>query len=174
MQVVQPIVRQLQPDGSPPGPSFTFDTTAPAPVRLRIPAIHVDAGVGQLGLKPDGTIEVPADPGQAGWYAKGPAPGEPGPAVILGHLDWYTGPAVFYRLAALRPGDQVVVGRQDGSEVKFTVQRVATFPVDHFPTQDVYGITTDPALRLITCGGTFSVAQGRYLSNVVAFAAVQP
>ncbi len=168
-----PTVRPLELNGAPPAPPSYAGPGAPAPVRLRIPSIHVDATVTRLGLNSDGTIQVPSDPGQAGWYASGPAPGEEGPAVILGHVDWYTGPAVFYRLSSLRAGSQVEVTRDDGSMLTFSVQRVATFPVDDFPTDQVYGATTDSELRLITCGGAFSVTQRRYLSNVVVFAALQ-
>jgi sortase (surface protein transpeptidase) len=171
MAQATPIVRAL--DGAPPAPPATGEAGAPAPTRLRIPAIGVDAAVGRLGLNGDGTIQVPSDPGQTGWYANGPAPGAQGPAVIVGHVDWYTGPAVFARLSALRPGENVVVARADGSAVTFTVRRVATFSVDAFPTDQVYGATPDAELRLITCGGAFSVSQRRYLSNVVVFAVLE-
>jgi sortase (surface protein transpeptidase) len=165
-----PITRSLDESGAPPAPDLNWAGTAPAPTRLAIPAIKVDTAVVRLGLNPDNTIEVPSDPNQAGWYTNGPAPGEQGPAVILGHLDSVTGPAVFYRLSALRTGSQVVVSREDGSRATFVVQRVASYPVDSFPTADVYGATTDPELRLITCGGQYSLAQRRYLQNVVVFA----
>jgi len=165
-----PIMRSLDLTGAPPAPEVSGDGTAPAPTRLTIPAIRVDTAVVRLGLNPDNTIEVPSDPGQAGWYRNGPAPGEQGPAVILGHLDSATGPAVFSHLSTLRPGGQVRVSREDGSTATFVVQRVASFPVDAFPTAEVYGATTDPELRLITCGGQYSLVQRRYLQNVVVFA----
>src|SRR6266536_4361341 len=164
MRVTQPTVRPLELTGAPPAPA-TGGGGAPEPARVRLPAIGVDSGLARLGLNGDGTIQVPPDPNQAGWYTGGPAPGEPGPAVIVGHLDSYTGPAVFHRLSATRPGEEVWVSRADGSRLRFVVQRVATFPVDGFPTQDVYGVTAEPGLRLITCGGAFSFAQRRYLSN---------
>jgi Sortase domain len=167
-----PVVRSLDVTGAPPAPATLAGAGAPSPVRLRIPSIAVDTGLERLGLNGDGTIEVPADPREAGWYTNGPSPGEQGPAVVLGHLDSATGPAVFSRLAALRPGGQVVLTREDGSTVTFRVERVATFPVDRFPSDQVYGATPDPELRLITCGGQFSLAQRRYLSNVVVFAAL--
>jgi sortase (surface protein transpeptidase) len=165
-----PITRSLDLTGSPPAPEVTGDGTAPAPTRLAIPALEIDTAVERLGLNSNNTIEVPSDPNQVGWYTNGPAPGEQGPAVILGHLDSVTGPAIFYRLSTLRPGSQVLVTRQDGSSAKFVVQRVASFPVDSFPTDQVYGLTTDPELRLITCGGQYSFAQRRYLQNTVVFA----
>lgn len=90
--------------------------------------------------------------------------------MILGHLDSNTGPAVFWRLSALRPGDTVRVTRQGGIQLEFAVQRTVSYPVDSFPSFDVYGATARPELRLITCGGTYSASRRRYLSNVVAFA----
>jgi hypothetical protein len=168
-----PVVRSLDLTGAPPAPPDGVAGDAPAPVRLQIPDIKVDTAVGRLGLNADGTIEVPKDPNQAGWYTNGPAPGALGPAVILGHLDSATGPAVFSHLSKLHPGSQVAVLRQDGSSLTFVVQRVASFPVDSFPSDQVYGATTDAELRLITCGGQYSLVRGRYLMNVVVFAALQ-
>jgi sortase (surface protein transpeptidase) len=168
-----PVIRAPELAGAPPAPPIQSGPDAPAPVHLRIPSINVDAGVGRLGLQSDGTIEVPSDPNQTGWYQNGPSPGAQGPAVIVGHVDWYTGPAVFYRLSSLRAGGDVVVSLADGTSLTFSVQRVATFPVDAFPTDQVYGATTDSELRLITCGGAFSLSQRKYLSNVVVFAVLK-
>ena len=170
MPVVAPSIRPLDLQGAPPAPTTVPGPDAPPPVRIRIPAIGVDSALARLGLNADGTIQVPPDFNEAGWYEDGPVPGQPGPAVILGHLDSYTGPAVFYRLSSLRAGSRVEVARADGSEVTFTVQRVARFPVANFPTDQVYGVTAEPELRLITCAGTFDVVRGRYTTNVVVFA----
>jgi len=171
MAVSEPTVRPLGPGtGAPPAPPVPFQSQGAPPIRLKIPSIGVDAAVGRLGLNQDGTIEVPADFNQAGWYDKGPAPGETGPAVVLGHLDSLTGPAVCARLGSLRQGSDVLVIRQDGSQLRFAVERVASFSSDAFPTDQVYGATRGPALRLITCGGNFNVGRGRYSANVVAFA----
>lgn len=173
MAPATPITRSLDLTGAPPAPQPYVGRAAPAPTRLSIPALKVDTTVVRLGLNPDKTIEVPSDPGQVGWYARGPAPGQQGPAVLLGHLDSATGPAVFYQLSTLSAGSEVVVSREDGSVARFAVQRVASFPVDSFPTDQVYGVTTDPELRLITCGGQYSLIQRRYLTNVVAFAVLK-
>jgi hypothetical protein len=168
-----PNVRSLDLTGAPPAPQSFAGGDAPPPTRLRIGAIGVDTAVERLGLNADNTIAVPKDANEVGWYTNGPAPGEQGPAVILGHLDSATGPAVFWRLSSLKAGSEVVVAREDGSTATFRVQRVASFPVDAFPSDQVYGATTDAELRLITCGGQFSFAQRRYLSNVVVFAALE-
>lgn len=173
IQLVPPTVRPL--DGSSsglPAPSGVTASRAAPPTRIRIPAIGVDAGMVQLDQRPDGTIEVPADWDTPGWYARGPSPGELGPAVILGHLDSFTGPAVFWRLSSLKPGDSVEIQRQDGAHLNFSIRRTATFSVDSFPTAEVYGPSSSPELRLITCGGNYSSSRHEYLSNVVAFASL--
>ncbi|OMQ14280.1 class F sortase, partial [Modestobacter sp. VKM Ac-2676] len=100
----------------------------------------------------------------------GPAPGQPGPAVLAGHVDDRSGPAVFFRLEELTVGDRVLVDRADGSQVAFTVTRVAAYPKTDFATAEVYGPTTDPQLRLITCGGEFDRDRRSYADNVVVYA----
>jgi sortase (surface protein transpeptidase) len=142
----------------------------PVPVRLRIPKIQVTTSLEPLDRTPDGTVEVPNQPDLAGWYAPGPRPGDPGSAVILGHVDDHHAPAVFYRLRELRPGDQLTVTRADGSAVRFVVQRIQQYPKDRFPTDDVYYPTLRSTLRLITCGGQFDPADGHYKSNIIVFA----
>ncbi len=141
-----------------------------APVRLRIPVLRVDSRLEPLGVQADGTIEVPADPAVAGWYAQGPRPGQAGPAVILGHVDSRTGPGVFAALARVPGGTEVRVDRADGSTVTFRVTRVTRVPKEEFPTDLVYAPTLDPALRLVTCGGGFDRARESYRDNVIAFA----
>ena len=147
----------------------TYDQPA-LPVRLQIPVIDVSTPLVKLGRLPDGSLEVPKDWGTAGWYDKGPRPGQPGPAVILGHVDSKTGPAVFYQLRALRPGDTVRVGLADGRVLVFRVQRVQRYPKDEFPTEAVYFPTLNRELRLITCGGEFDYAAGSYRDNIVVYA----
>jgi hypothetical protein len=143
---------------------------AAPPRRIVIPAIGVSAPVGPLGLKQDGTLEVPRDYGKAGWYADGPEPGEKGPAVIVGHVDSNTGPAVFFRLRELRRGDTIRVARTDGSSVRFTVTRIEQWPKAAFPTSRVYGRTRGAVLRLVTCSGDFDPATGHYAKNTIVFA----
>jgi sortase (surface protein transpeptidase) len=147
----------------------TYDTVA-EPVRLRIPALHVDSKVDRLGLQADGSVQVPARTDVAGWYKDGPRPGQPGPAVILGHVDSHTGPGVFIDLDRIRPGATVLVDRADGSQVTFKVTRIERVPKVQFPTDLVYAPTLDPTLRLVTCGGSFDRSRGSYRDNVIAFA----
>jgi len=145
-------------------------TAAPAPVRIRIDAIGASAPIDPLGLNPDGTLQAPADYDRAGYYTGRPNPGAVGPAIIVAHVDSTTGPAVFYRLRDLTPGDEVTVTRADGSEVVFLVDRLEEHPKDAFPTDAVYGPTPGATLRLITCGGSFDRSSGHYRDNLVAFA----
>jgi hypothetical protein len=139
------------------------------PVDLRIPAINVAVSLSTLDLNPDDTVEVPTDYQQPGWYRPGPAPGQLGSAVILGHVDSYQGPGVFFRLGALRPGDRISVRLADGTVTHFVVDKVASYPKTRFPAHQVYGPHGYSALQLVTCGGTFDRATGHYLSNIVAF-----
>ena len=141
----------------------------PAPVSLRIPAIGIVAALGALGLNPDHTVQVPARPQQPGWYRLGPSPGQLGSAVILGHLDSTTGPAVFYRLRSLRKGDAVAVTLADRSVAHFVVTRMATYANARFPAQLVYGSSGGAALQLVTCGGTYDHQAKSYRANLVAF-----
>ena len=141
-----------------------------APVRLEILAIGVSSSLVPLGLNPDGTMQVPGDFQVAGWFTGAPQPGQLGPAVIAGHVDSTTGPAVFYRLRDLRPGDEVRVLRADHRVVRFRVDSLASYPKQALPDDAVYGATTTPALRLVTCAGTFDRSRRSYRDNLVVSA----
>jgi sortase (surface protein transpeptidase) len=142
----------------------------PAPVRISIPRIDVTSSLDRLGRAADGTVQVPTKWEVAGWYALGPRPGEAGSAVILGHVDSKSGPAVFFRLRELRSGDVIEVARADRSTVRFVVQRTAQYSKRRFPTDEVYYPTLQPELRLVTCGGSFDDTTGHYRSNIIVFA----
>jgi Sortase domain len=148
----------------------TFPAVA-VPVRLRIPALRVNTALQRLALQPDGTVAVPKRPDVAGWYARGPRPGQAGPAVILGHVDSHNGPGIFLNLAKLSRGAVVKVDRADGSTVTFRVTAVSRVSKTRFPTDLVYGPTLEPTLRLVTCGGSFDATRRSYRDNVIAFAA---
>jgi LPXTG-site transpeptidase (sortase) family protein len=142
------------------------------PVRIRIPAIAVNAPVIGLGINAGGTIQVPplAEHNVTGWYEFGPTPGQQGPAVILGHVDSTTGPSVFYKLKDLRKGETVYVTLADGQQPAFTVYGIQEASKDDFPTNAVYGQVAYQGLRLITCGGPFDTASGHYLDNIIVYA----
>jgi sortase (surface protein transpeptidase) len=139
-------------------------------VRISIPAIGVDAPVVSLGLNSDGTLQVPSSFSVAGWWSGGPFPGQPGPAVIVGHVASVAGPGVFYRLGQLVPGDLITVSQPSGSSVIFTVVRSVEVSKSNFPTQLVYGPIADAGLRLITCTGTFDSSTGHFDDNLIVFA----
>jgi LPXTG-site transpeptidase (sortase) family protein len=157
-----------------PAPPTPSSGPAAPPVAVRIPAIDVHSELLALGSNPDGTLQVPQpgpDYDRAAWFEGSPRPGEPGPAVIEGHVDSArNGPSVFYSLGALETGDRVEVARADGSTVAFEVYDARVVPKDDFPVLEVYGNTPGPELRLITCGGPFDRSAGHYEDNVVVFA----
>jgi sortase (surface protein transpeptidase) len=153
----------------PLGVSAAEDQPAP-PASLTIPSIGVETELEHLPVRDDGTLTVPDDFGRAGWFSEGPAPGERGPAVIVGHVDSRDGPAVFHRLAELRAGDVLEVTRTDGTAVRFAVTETFEAAKDAFPTEAVYGPTAGPTLRLVTCTGPFDRASGHYVSNLIVYA----
>ena len=140
------------------------------PVRVRIPEIGVDADVIDLGLRDDGTLEVPSNFAEAGWYTGRSVSGEPGPSVVVGHVDSKSGPAVFYHLEDLEEGHTIEIHRSDGSVAFFRVSSSVLVDKDEFPTEQVYGSTEEPTLRLITCGGDFNSSVSSYEGNLIVFA----
>jgi LPXTG-site transpeptidase (sortase) family protein len=142
------------------------------PVGIRIPGIGVDAPVMEVGTNADGTVQVPPLDvhNLTGWYRYGPAPGQRGPAVILGHVDSLTGISVFYYLKDLHAGDKVYVRLADGKVATFAVDGVQKVDKDAFPTASIYGKAGYPSLRLITCGGPFDKATGHYVDNIIVYA----
>jgi sortase (surface protein transpeptidase) len=160
-----------------PVPSGKWAAVPPArvravapPVRLFIPAIGVRTRLVRLGLTKAGALQVPPTTSVAGWYTGSPRPGEPGAAVIAGHIDSVAGPGVFFRLRLLRRGERVFVRLAGGRLAVFQVTGVRSYLKSRFPTRAVYGPAPNAQLRLITCGGTFDVATGHYLSNTIVYA----
>ena len=140
------------------------------PVALDIASVDVHTALMHLGLTAAGSLQAPSRPLLAGWYTGSATPGQPGPAVIAGHVDsWETGPAVFYKLGELGLGRAIVVTRADGSRAIFTVDAVREYSKAAFPTQAVYGDTARAELRLITCGD-WDAAHQQYDGNTVVFA----
>ncbi|ROP50514.1 MULTISPECIES: class F sortase [unclassified Rathayibacter] len=144
--------------------------SAVTPVRVVIPAIGVDSTLESLTRDDTGWIQPPVQVDEAGWYRDGVVPGDIGPSVIAGHVDSRIGPGVFLDLTALVPGDTVDVILSDGSTRTFSVTGSVSVPKEDFPTEDVYGPSPTPQLRLITCGGVFDDSYGHYVDNVVVSA----
>ncbi|MEU2716852.1 class F sortase [Streptomyces sp. NPDC007205] len=166
----QPAAAEGRPD---PGEErLAAPALAPSPpLRIRIPAIRVNAPLTGLSLTPSGSLDVPParEKNLAGWYESGTMPGETGTAIVAGHVDNTEGPAVFYDLGALKRGARIEVDRRDGSVAVFTVDAVEVYEARDFPDDKVYGAAPRPELRVITCGGGYSKATG-YQGNVVVFA----
>ncbi|MFI2757707.1 class F sortase [Streptomyces echinatus] len=166
----QPTAAEGRPD--PGGARRAAPGLAPSvPVRVRIPAIRVDAPLTGLALTRSGSLDAPPakEKNLAGWYEAGTTPGETGTAIVAGHVDNADGPAVFYDLGALKRGARVEVDREDGTVALFTVYAVEVYSARDFPDEKVYGAAPGPELRVITCGGGYSRATG-YQGNVVVFA----
>lgn len=146
-----------------PGPA------AAAPVAVEATAVGLVAPLVPVGKTPDGAMVVP-DFGVAGWYEHSVRPGEPGAAVLAGHVDNLTGPDVFFPLRDLVPGDEVVVRLQDGTSATFVVDRTEITDKDALPIERVFDAPSRPELRLITCGGDFDRSARSYDSNVIVYA----
>ena len=142
------------------------------PVRLRIPAIGVNAPISEVGLNADDSVQVPplGDHNLAGWYKYGPTPGQKGPSVLLGHVDSVTGASVFFNLKDLHKGEKVYIQLKDGKTATFTVDGLQRVTKTAFPTSDVYGTLSYAGLRLITCGGAFDATTGHYQDNIIVYA----
>ena len=160
--------------GPPPVPLLAADKPVPTsspPVAVMIPAIGVSSTLEGLRLNADGSLQTPRDPSHVGWYADGPAPGDDGAAVFVGHLDSKTGPAVFWRLAGLQRGDRIMVRRADGKSLTFVVDHSAAYPRTDLPIAAVYG-AGGPELHLITCNGTWNPRVGRYDHSLLVVASL--
>jgi len=157
------------PGAAPGAPSAQF-VGASAPTGIDIPSVGIRSTTFvDLSVAADGTLSVPGTANEVGFYTGGPTPGQLGPAVLGAHVDSTQGPGIFYRLGAIKPGAEIKVNRADGSVTTFTVDKVATYPKDQFPTEEVYrGDFTKSEIRLVTCGGTFDKVK-HYLDNVIVF-----
>jgi hypothetical protein len=156
-------------------PPRAFPVLEPSrPTRLVIPAIGVEAPILGVGLADDGSVDVPplGRHNEAGWFERGPTPGQFGPAVIVGHVDTRTGPSIFYELGRLRPGQRIEVTRRDRRVAVFEVNSVEHFGKQKLPVDRVYGDYSRPVLRLVTCGGKWLGGGAGYADNVIVFASL--
>jgi hypothetical protein len=165
-----PLSGLQRPPNAPLGQLAPAADDASPPVRLQVPDIGVDTSLQPLGLLADGSLQAPSQWQQAGWYAQGVTPGNTGPAVIAGHVDSVSGPAVFFRLRELARGARVVVQRRDRRTLTFVVDSVVSYPKASFPASAVYGPTPLPELRLVTCTGDFDRDKRSYVDNLVVSA----
>lgn len=140
------------------------------PVTVVIPQIGVETRVEHVGLDSEGRMDVPQGVYNVGWYSLGAKPGEKGNAVFAGHLDTVTGaPAVFYNLANLQIGDEIIVQDENDNRYVFGVTKQQVFPYNDFPIDEVFGSYSIPRLNLITCQGFFDYASSNYSHRTVVF-----
>lgn len=179
-----PVTQMPAPEMPAPEPAFPApELAAPAvrppvatelpvapPVSITIADLGIEQNLIGLRVSPDGTMQVPQAGADIGWWAKGPAPGEAGGAVIAGHVSLGGEAAVFSDLDTLADGAEVVVDRSDGSRAVYRVMDRQQFPKDDFPDERVYTFKGPTALHLVTCGGEVDPATGHYKDNVVLFA----
>ena len=140
-----------------------------APLQLKVPSIGVDTTIEWVGLDAEGNMDVPSTYRTVAWYERGPNPGMKGNAVIAGHLDSQTGPAVFYRLGDLQPGDEIIVVAHDGEELRFAVTGVEAFDANSAPRDNVFGPASTANLNLITCEGSFDQTSRQYDKRLVVY-----
>ncbi len=139
------------------------------PKELTIPALNVQTQIEYVGKDKNGAMEVPKNTNNVAWYMLGPLPGGQGNAVIAGHLDTQTGPAIFAHLSDLAPGDEVTVTDEKGVQKTFVVEKTAVYDEDQFPINDVFGPSEKPRLNLITCTGSFNKAIKEYNKRYVVY-----
>lgn len=139
------------------------------PTLVEIPSIDVRARIVPVGLNVDGSMEVP-EFGLAGWYERGPKPGQPGPAVVVAHVDSKSGPDVFYRLHELQEGATIRIRRANGTSQTWTMQSSEQTDKDELPVDRIWNDTRRRVLRLVTCGGSFNQATGHYEDNIIVYA----
>ncbi len=138
-----------------------------SPIGLAIETAGVDAGIEALRVV-DGAMQDPTGPWVVAWYENLGSLGTAGNIVMAGHIDyWNVGPAVFYNLSTLAPGDEIIVSGDNGKAYPFAVEWVRQYDSASIPLDEVAGPTEEQSLTLITCGGTFDYANGHYLQRTV-------
>lgn len=159
-EVSAPVLEQAKPTES-----------VPYPLRLRIPAIKVDANIKQVGVNEKGNMATPGNFTDVGWYKYGTKPGGRGSAVMAGHLNNALGlDGVFANLNKTKIRDDIYVMREDGSGVRFTVMDIQSYPYDQTPTDAIFNTADGVYLNLITCGGKWLQEKKTYDQRLIVFA----
>ncbi|MGI5837208.1 MAG: sortase domain-bontaining protein [Chloroflexota bacterium] len=147
-------------------------TVAP-PKLLRLPTVGIEAAFEFVGLTPEGAMDTPKNPDKVAWYQFGPRPGQPGNAVIAGHVDWAGKVRAFWWLNRLEPGDVVEIIDQKDNSYSFVIKRKQLYDASTAPVQEIFAGSGAPEITLITCGGVFDHRTRQYLSRLVVRAALQ-
>ncbi|QST00529.1 class F sortase [Pontibacillus sp. ALD_SL1] len=145
-----------------------------SPTRVRIPAINVDAPIVQKGLNEEREMEVPDNGEDVGWFEPGTMPGNSGNAILAGHVDDRTGPAVFFDLKDLEQGDLIYLTGKDGKELTFEVNKVIAYPKDNAPLHKIFGPSNQRNLNLLTCTGTFDHSIQDHEERLVVYTSLKP
>ncbi|UOQ49840.1 class F sortase [Gracilibacillus caseinilyticus] len=140
------------------------------PAAISIPAIDVSAAIEHVGKLSNGQMGVPEQDENVGWYEFGAKPGEQGSAVMAGHVDNKTGPAVFYHLEDMKEGDKIHITNVEGEQLTFEVYQTKSYPKDEAPISEVFGYTAARTLKLITCTGEFLDNVGTHENRLVVSA----
>lgn len=144
-------------------------TSGITPTSVEIPSLNINAPIESLGLTETGAMDVPEDGETVGWYNRGAKPGARGNAVLAGHVDDYTGPAVFFDLKELNIGDEVVVYGERDEALMFEVVKMERYPYDDAPIRDIFGYTNSQRLNLITCTGEFDRVERTHRERLVVY-----
>jgi LPXTG-site transpeptidase (sortase) family protein len=141
------------------------------PIRVVVPRLKIDAPVTGIGSGEKGRLEAPplGDTNLVGWDRQSPVPGNPGAAVLVGHLDTKSGPAVFARLRQVKPGDTLAVVRSDDQVVVYRATETQEVGKSDFPVRKVFSASATPAIRLVTCGGRYDQSRGSYDDNLIVY-----
>jgi LPXTG-site transpeptidase (sortase) family protein len=139
------------------------------PATLEIPAIDLKADVEAVGLKKNREMAVTESFEKTGWYENGYKPGEPGSAVIGGHVDSRNGPAIFYNLNKLSKGDELTVTSKAGESRTFVVTGKKEYPWDDAPLKSIFGYSHSSTLNLVTCTGDFDRSSRNYSKRLVVY-----
>lgn len=139
------------------------------PTSLSIPDVQLQVSIRDIGLEPDGQLEVP-DETEVGWYRLGSSPGRSGATVLAAHVSWNDTTGPFFRLGELAPGARISVELADGGHREYEVVERAQYPKLGLPADRVWTLEGDESLVLITCGGEFNRSIRRYDDNIVVYA----
>lgn len=158
------------PSAVPSEPPLMDDGIIPA--KLYIPALQILALVDPVSITDDGQMDVPAYTRRVGILSKssdGVMPGAIGNAVMDGHVDSPTGPAVFFRLKQIKKGDKVIIKNKEGCRIDFSVEAVETYKTTEAPISKIFGPSNESRLNLITCTGTFIRKTKEYQERLVVY-----
>jgi sortase A len=160
----------VEPEPSPTAkPTRSPDEPPGKPVRFQIDRIEVDAEVEHVEQDEQGRMDVPQEWKNVAWYELGPIPGEQGNAVIAGHYDSFSGPAVFFELGELEEGDIVRVITEDDEALEFEVFEIESVHIDDADSRKIFGETDEFNLNLITCEGIWDRETDMYDHRLIVY-----